>query len=196
MNIFIKSIAKKYAVLGALSAQALVLLPSSAFAQAHVTVENGPTMPVPVTGTLNVNPATQVLYPYQQEGSVSDSSTCAPQCMISFPIVPAGRRLVITNASAQLGSNIDIFVIEGNGAAFFVPKGLPHCKLPGSSHYRLLRAWQHPNGEVFCTGRYATHVLDRNFYRLLCSASVAQQKTARTLPTNYVTGLSDQDGAD
>jgi hypothetical protein len=125
MDTFIKSMTKKYAVLSAIFAQALVLLPSSAFAQSPVTVTNGPTMPVPVTGTLNVNPATQVLNPYQQEGSISDSSKCAPQCIINFPVVPVGRRLVLTNASAQLGSNIDIFVIEGNGVAFFVPKAYP-----------------------------------------------------------------------
>lgn len=125
MNTFIRSIAKKYALLGVLPAQALFLLPSSAYAQAHVTVENGPSMPVPVTGTLNVNPATQILYPYQQQGVISDSSTCAPQCIAHFPIVPAGRRLVITNTSAQIGANIDSFVIEGSSAAFFVPKPYP-----------------------------------------------------------------------
>jgi hypothetical protein len=125
MNTFIKSITKSCTVLGALSMPALVLSPSTALAQARVTVANPPSAPVPVTGTINVNPATQIQNPYQTQGSVSDSSTCAPQCTISFPAVPAGKRLVITNVSAQLGASIDILVIEGNGAAFFVPKPYP-----------------------------------------------------------------------
>jgi hypothetical protein len=125
MNTFIKSITKTCTMLGALSMPALFLAPSTALAQARVTVANGPSAPVPVTGTVNVNPATQILNPYQTQGSVSDSSTCAPQCIISFPAVPAGKRLVITNVSAQLGASIDIFVIEGNGVAFFVPKAYP-----------------------------------------------------------------------
>jgi hypothetical protein len=87
--------------------------------------------------------------------------------MISFPIVPAGRRLVITNASAQLGSNIDIFVIEGNGAAFFVPKAYPTASYlaqaitvyfePGSTptaRFFVPDATQHTSLIVTFTGYY------------------------------------------
>jgi hypothetical protein len=125
MNTFIKSIAKKYGVPGLLSSLALVAWPSTSFAQTHVIVENSSAAPVPVTGTVNANPAPQILNPYQKQGSIGDSATCSPQCIINFPIVPAGSRLVLTNVSAQLGASNDTFVIEGNGASYFVPKGYP-----------------------------------------------------------------------
>jgi hypothetical protein len=63
--------------------------------------------------------------PYQVTANVADSSTCAPQCIVKFQTVPKAKRLVITNVSAQLGQNLDSFVIEGNGGAFFVQKGYP-----------------------------------------------------------------------
>ena len=47
------------------------------------------------------------------------------QCIVKFQTVPKAKRLVITNVSAQLGQNLDSFVIEGNGGAFFVQKGYP-----------------------------------------------------------------------
>jgi hypothetical protein len=125
MNTFSKSIAKSFAVLGTVSSLAFLTSSSTALAQTQVTVTNGPSMAIPVTGTINTNPAPQVLHPYQQEGFVSDSSTCAPQCIISFPVVPAGSRLVVTNVSAQVGASNDSFVIEGNGVAYFVPKAYP-----------------------------------------------------------------------
>jgi hypothetical protein len=63
------------------------------------------------------------LDPYQAMASVSDSTTCpGEQCILSFPTVPAGKRLVITNVSAQLGPSADQLVLEGNGVSFFVPK--------------------------------------------------------------------------
>jgi hypothetical protein len=125
MNTFVNCSVKKFALRRLLPVAALIALPPLAFAQTRVTVENSTSMPVPVAGTVNVNPAPQVLFPYQQQGSVSDSSACAPQCIISFPIVQAGRRLVITNVSAQLSTDISSFVIEGNGVTFFVPKPYP-----------------------------------------------------------------------
>jgi hypothetical protein len=124
MNTCTKNIAKKYAALGFVSSLTLIA-PSSAFAQARVTVTNGPSAPVPVTGTVNANPAPQILNPYQTQGAIGDSATCAPQCTITFPVVPAGKRLVITNVSAQAGANNDPMVIEGNGASYFVPKPYP-----------------------------------------------------------------------
>src|ERR1700745_4044256 len=51
-----------------------------------------------------------------------DSTACAPQCILKFPAVPSGKRLVITHVSAQLGLSNDSFVIEGNGGAFFLQK--------------------------------------------------------------------------
>src|SRR3954447_295230 len=55
--------------------------------------------------------------------SVSDSTTCpGGQCILSFPTVPAGKQLVITNVFAQLGPASNQLVLEGNGVSFFVPK--------------------------------------------------------------------------
>ena len=73
----------------------------------------------------NINPAPLIQNPYQVTANVADSSTCAPQCIVKFQTVPKAKRLVITNVSAQLGQNLDSFVIEGNGGAFFVQKGYP-----------------------------------------------------------------------
>jgi hypothetical protein len=63
--------------------------------------------------------------PYQVTQAVGDSSTCAPQCVLNFPTVPVGQRLVVTNVSAQTGLDQTGFVIEGNGATAFVPKPYP-----------------------------------------------------------------------
>src|SRR5260370_6079985 len=93
-----------YAMVGALAIQTLCLLSPTALAAQPV----------------NVNPAPQIQNPYQVTESIADSATCAPQCILKFPTVPNGKRLVITNVSAQLGSILDSFVIEGNGGAFFV----------------------------------------------------------------------------
>ena len=61
--------------------------------------------------------------PYQAMASIADSTTCpGGQCILSFPTVPAGKRLVITTVSAQLGPVANQLVLEGNGVSFFVPK--------------------------------------------------------------------------
>ena len=112
------------AMLGALAIQ-VSCLPLASAQSSQVTVVNEAKAPVPVSGTVNVNPAPQISSPYQVTQSIGDSSTCAPQCILNFTAVPSGRRLVVTNVSAQLGANQDLLVIEGNGGAFFVPKGYP-----------------------------------------------------------------------
>ena len=98
------------AILGALAMQALWL--------------SAPT-PSAAQQVLNVNPAPLSRHPYQATEAIGDSATCAPQCILDFPQVPTGKRLVITNVSAQLGITNTSFVIEGNGGAFFVPKPYP-----------------------------------------------------------------------
>lgn len=115
---------KVCAMLGALALQTFYL-PSASAQSSPVTVVNEATAPVPVSGTVNVNPAPQIANPYQATQSVGDSSTCAPQCVLNFTAVPGGRRLVVTNVSAQLGTNQDSLVMEGNGGSFFVPKAYP-----------------------------------------------------------------------
>jgi hypothetical protein len=71
---------------------------------------------------VDVYPAAQIQGPYQVTEAIGDSTACAPQCILKFPAVPSGKRLVITNVSAQLGLSNDSFVIEGNGGAFFLQK--------------------------------------------------------------------------
>ena len=64
--------------------------------------------------------------PYQAMASIGDSATCpSAQCILSFPAVPRGKRLVLTNVSAQLGPASNQLVLEGNGVSYFVPKSHP-----------------------------------------------------------------------
>src|ERR1700739_3615327 len=74
---------------------------------------------------LLVNPAPLSRHPYQATEAIGDSATCAPQCVLDFPQVTNGKRVLITNVSSQLGTSIDSFVIEGNEGEFFVPKPYP-----------------------------------------------------------------------
>ena len=67
------------------------------------------------------------LDPYQAEAAIPDSTTCpGGQCILSFPTVPAGKRLVLKSVSAQLGPVADSLVLEGGSAAYFVPKSDPN----------------------------------------------------------------------
>ena len=78
----------------------------------------------PVSAQVSSSP--QALDPYQAMASIGDSTTCpSGQCVISFPAVPSGKLLVITNVSAQLGPAANQLVLEGNGVSFFVPKSHP-----------------------------------------------------------------------
>jgi hypothetical protein len=64
--------------------------------------------------------------PYQATDSVADSATCpGSQCEFTFPAVPAGKRLLITSVSAQLGRVSSSIVLEGNGVPYFVTKSHP-----------------------------------------------------------------------
>ena len=76
---------------------------------------------------LHGSPASaQTLEPYQAMASIGDSTTCpSAQCILSFPAVPRGKRLVITSVSAQLGPASNQLVLEGNGVSYFVPKYHP-----------------------------------------------------------------------
>ena len=68
----------------------------------------------------------QTLEPYQATASIGDSTTCpSAQCILSFPAVPGGKRLVITSVSAQLGPASNQLVLEGDGVTYFVPKSHP-----------------------------------------------------------------------
>ena len=65
------------------------------------------------------------LLKYQETGGVT-SNTCAPQCILTFSPVPAGKRLVLTHVSAQVADDVQIVVIErpnsGGIDALFVTK--------------------------------------------------------------------------
>ena len=145
------------AVLGALALQTLCLPWTSALAAQppeQVTVINGPASPVPVAGTLNVNPGPQVSNPYQISRAVGDSSTCAPQCSFIFPAVPNGKRLVITNVSSQIGSNQDALVIESNALSlnaitFFVPKAYPTALYLSAPVTFYFEAGSTPSARIF-----------------------------------------------
>lgn len=142
------------AVLGALALQTLCLAWTSALAAQppeQVTVINGPASPIPVavSGTLNVNPAPQVLNPYQEMKSISDSSTCAPQCIITFNAVPVGKRLVITHVTSQIGTVIDAFVIEGNGNTIFIPKAYPTAGVISAPVTTYFEAGSTPTARFF-----------------------------------------------
>jgi len=68
----------------------------------------------------------QPLNPYQATASIPDSSTCpSHQCIMNFPAVPNGKRLVLTSVSAQLGPASNQIVLEGNGVSYFVSKSHP-----------------------------------------------------------------------
>jgi hypothetical protein len=76
---------------------------------------------------LHGSPASaQTLDPYQAMASIGDSTTCpSAQCILNFPVVPAGKRLVVDSVSAQLGPASNQLVLEGNGVSYFVPKSHP-----------------------------------------------------------------------
>ncbi len=80
---------------------------------------------VAVTAALTAGSvAAEVIVPYEKLGAIN--TPCAnSQCIISFPAVPPGKRLVITAISAQLGPAASSFVMEGGTAPYFVPKNDP-----------------------------------------------------------------------
>src|SRR5262249_20606313 len=86
--------------------------------------------------------------PYQQTGSIPDSASCAPQCIAKFPIVPSGKRLVVTNVSAQMGPLAD-FVIEGNGVSYFIQKAYPTAEDLNTSVAVYFEAGSTPTARFF-----------------------------------------------
>lgn len=89
--------------------------------------------------------------PYQATACVGDSATCpGSQCQFTSPTVPAGKRLLITSVSAQLGQTHDTIVLEGNGGVtYFVTKSHPdlsNVTAPVSLYYE---AGSTPTARVF-----------------------------------------------
>jgi hypothetical protein len=88
--------------------------------------------------------------PYQAMAGIADSTTCpGGQCVIDFPMVPAGKRLVITNVSAQLGPVANQLVLEGNGVSFFVPKSDPNIEYLASEVTVYFNAGETPTARIF-----------------------------------------------
>jgi hypothetical protein len=89
--------------------------------------------------------------PYQATAVVGDSATCVDsQCRFTFPTIPAGKRLLVTSVSAQLGAH-DTIVLEGigNDVTYFVTKTHPdlgYLTAPVSLYYE---AGSTPTARVF-----------------------------------------------
>ena len=69
--------------------------------------------------------AAQALLPYQNMGAINVANCTGNQCIITFPVVPAGKRLVLTSVSAQLGPLSGPISLEGGTVSYFVPKTHP-----------------------------------------------------------------------
>ena len=90
------------------------------------------------------------LDPYQAEAAVSDSTTCPNgQCILSFPPVPAGKRLVLQSVSAQIGADADQLVLEGGSASYFVPKADPSLSYLASQVTFYYDAGATPTARIF-----------------------------------------------
>ncbi len=88
--------------------------------------------------------------PYQAEAAVSDSSTCPDrQCRFTFPTVPAGKRLLLSSVSAQLGQVSDTIVLEGASASYFVTKFHPDLGCLTTPVSLYFEAGQTPMARVF-----------------------------------------------
>ncbi|WP_027159940.1 hypothetical protein [Methylobacter luteus] len=108
---------KTRVVLSAIAFSTLSLAGESALAQAtEAVITNGVTNPVQIRDTAGIG-----VNPYQNQASISDSSTCAPQCRLTFPAVPANQRLVVTYVSAQLDATSSA-VLEGGAETLFLIK--------------------------------------------------------------------------
>jgi hypothetical protein len=102
-------------VLSAIAFYILCLTWESALAApTEAVITNGVTNPVQVRDVTGIG-----VRPYQHQASIGDSSTCAPQCRLTFPAVPAGQRLVITYVSAQLDATSSP-VLEGADETLFL----------------------------------------------------------------------------
>jgi hypothetical protein len=131
----IKKVCNEYAlvVLGA----ALAILIVCAYLGQALAAESPPAIVI-----VGVNP-------YQQQRSVSDSSTCpSQQCRFTFPAVPQGQRLVITHVSAQVGP-ADAVLLENGGTILFVPKANSSSSFLGAQVTYYVNSGDTPNARIF-----------------------------------------------
>ncbi|MEA3062493.1 MAG: hypothetical protein QOJ94_2274 [Sphingomonadales bacterium] len=86
--------------------------------------------------------------PYQHQGAINTPQCTSNQCIITFPAVPAGKRLVLASVSAQVGS-LPGFVLEGSGATYFVPKANPANGMIAQPITLYYSAGQQPTARIF-----------------------------------------------
>ncbi|WP_159712847.1 hypothetical protein [Geminicoccus flavidas] len=92
----------------------------------------------------------QALEPYQAMAAIGNSTTCPNrQCILEFPPVPAGKRLVLTSVSAQLGPAADQLVLEGNGVSYFVPLSHPDLGYLSAPVTLYFDAMTKPTARIF-----------------------------------------------
>ena len=119
-------------------------------------------------GTLSqAAPATQVvtignvplpvnipLLKYQEGGGVT-SNTCAPQCILTFSPVPAGKRLVLTHVSAQVADDVEIVVIErpnsGGIDSLYITKPYPSSNYMSAPVTYYYEPGETPTARMFVT---------------------------------------------
>ena len=88
--------------------------------------------------------------PYQATAVVADSATCpGGQCQFTFPTVPAGKRLLLTSVSAQLGQTHDTIVLEGSGVSYYVTKTHPDLGYVTAPVSLYFAAGSTPTARVF-----------------------------------------------
>ena len=63
----------------------------------------------------------QSLVPYEYMQNIQASACGGNQCILTFPAVPAGKRLVVTSVSAQVPYNMSAMVLQNGAALYFVP---------------------------------------------------------------------------
>jgi len=99
---------------------------------------------------VTANPAmAQTGTPYQHQGGINTPQCAGNQCIITFPAVPAGKRLVLASVSAQVGISLSGLVLEGSGVTYFVPKANPSNGMIAQPITLFYSAGQQPTARVF-----------------------------------------------
>ena len=134
-------------VVGSLAAAVLGM--AATLSQAAPQPSNTPVTVTNVPLPVNITPVR-----YQESGGVN-SNECAPQCILSFATVPAGKRLVLTHVSAQVGDVAEIVVIERANSgvldSLFIPKPYPSSGYVDSQVSFYYEPGETPTARMFVT---------------------------------------------
>ncbi len=99
--------------------------------------------------------AIETVAAWQHTGALN--TPCAgSQCIITFPVVPAGQRLVVTEVMAQLGPATDTIVLEGGSATGFIPKNNPGTGYVAQPITLYYEAGSAPRARMFVPNATAT----------------------------------------